>query len=34
MRNVKPVVLSAIFNMADQPEDNAANDYKGIYSLN
>lgn len=29
MRNVKPVVLSAIFNMADQQEDNATNDYKG-----
>ena len=33
MRNVKPVVLSAIFNLADQQDDPATNDYKGTPPL-
>ena len=33
MRNVKPAVLSAIFNLADQEEGNDSQDYKGIEKL-
>lgn len=29
MRNVKPAVLSTIFNMADRDEETASQDYKG-----
>jgi hypothetical protein len=30
MRNVKPAVLSTIFNMADREEETNCQDYKGI----
>lgn len=33
MRNVKPAVLSAIFNMADRDQEKDAKDYKGIHKL-
>lgn len=34
MRNVKPAVLSTIFNMADRDEDTSCQDYKGTNEYN